>query len=67
LEADLTGNFAYPTPLPWDKGVVKVAYSVWGQGLRIATVVVPELKDTKDLPPVEEPPPNAQYIGKGHA
>lgn len=41
LEAEPTGNFAYPTPIQWEAGVVKVAYSVWGEGLRIATVRVP--------------------------
>ena len=49
LEADPNGNFAYPTPIQWKEGVVKVAYSVWGQGLRIATVKVPEEADSMDL------------------
>ena len=42
LEADPMGNFAYPTPIAVDAdggGVdVMVGYSVWGQGIRVATV-----------------------------
>lgn len=51
LEAS-DGNFAYPTPILWEPGVIKVAYSVWGQGLRIATVAVPRAEQCTPLPPV---------------
>eukprot|EP00238_Polyblepharides_amylifera_P013106 CAMPEP_0196574354 /NCGR_PEP_ID=MMETSP1081-20130531/4083_1 /TAXON_ID=36882 /ORGANISM="Pyramimonas amylifera, Strain CCMP720" /LENGTH=387 /DNA_ID=CAMNT_0041892349 /DNA_START=68 /DNA_END=1231 /DNA_ORIENTATION=+ len=38
LENDEQGNFAYPTPIEWEDGIVKVAYTVWNGGLRVATV-----------------------------
>eukprot|EP00976_Prorocentrum_cordatum_P109053 1194955-Prorocentrum_minimum.AAC.3 len=41
VEANPEGNFAYPTVIEWEPGVVKVAYTFWGQGLRIATVTLP--------------------------
>lgn len=52
LEASPDGNFAYPTPILWEPGVLKVAYSVWGIGLRIATVTVPKEEESAPLPPV---------------
>lgn len=52
LEGSPDGNFAYPTPILWEHGVLKVAYSVWGQGLRIATVPVPREEESAPLPPV---------------
>lgn len=42
VESDPEGNFAYPTPIAIrEKGgsvEVKVGYSVWGQGIRMATI-----------------------------
>jgi hypothetical protein len=48
VEADPEGNFAYPTVLEWAPGVLKIAYTFWGQGLRIATVALPE--EPSELP-----------------
>mmetsp|Transcript_12234 Transcript_12234/g.38752 ORF Transcript_12234/g.38752 Transcript_12234/m.38752 type:complete len:90 (-) Transcript_12234:49-318(-) len=41
VETDAAGHFSYPTVMEWEPGVLKVAYSVWGEGLRLATLPVP--------------------------
>lgn len=38
LEEDPKGNFSSPSIAEWSEDTVQVAYSVWGEGLKLATV-----------------------------
>jgi hypothetical protein len=38
VEAAADGNFSYPCIVAWSEDTVKIAYTVWGTGLRLATV-----------------------------
>lgn len=38
VEEDATGNFSCPSIVEWADDTVKVAYTVWGKGVKLATV-----------------------------
>lgn len=38
IEDDKDGNFSYPSIVEWSEDTVKVAYTVWGKGIRLASI-----------------------------
>lgn len=38
IEDDLKGNFTSPSIVEWSDDTVKVAYTVWGEGIKLATI-----------------------------